>query len=394
MLRVILTNSFFFNLILFLTNAKLKQLAPNGLSETTNTQQLDMNAISNDNNKNAREGGVPVDDTTVSSMIDYEPGRATEMLTNSVLNLKIESDTKDNFKAHAGKILTGMLESRLNNERKNSLQNGQTKNKILTSLAKSMQSTDENNKHDSHDTNGNAISNGKPAFRSLNVAVAVPPPPPPPPLPLPALSQSNLTKLDTKTVALPLIIPTSPPLLQSHLTTDFPPPPSPSELNEYPSGDKHSSHRSCRRGSCSSHSQSPSPTSLIGKQIQNKLNEFEHDTDNEQTYSSVIPIDGISANRSSSRISSNTSHANHQHHQYANGNVNANNVVFRNKNVKPELTSHARDRRSYVDKGQLNPNRYANHNNNLITSYTTEYVSGLQDGLRPVCSVCHKNIPR
>lgn len=407
--------SIFFDLISCTINTKLKKLAPNGLNEMPNQQQkqqqLDMNAINNNKNNINTKDDTSVDDTSVSSMSsDYEPGHATEMLTNSVLNLKIESDTKENFKAHAGKILTGMLESRLNNERKNSLQNGKAQSKILTTLAKSMQSNEQSNKHNSHDTNGNAITNGKPAFRSLNAIVSVASPPPPPPMPPAAgLPQhSPIAKFDTKVVAMPLKIPTSPPLaplqLQSLTAVDFPPPPSPSELkNEFPSGgENHSNHLSCRRrrsssSSSHSHSQSPSPTSIIGKQIQNpiqKLTDSEHDTDNEQTYSpSVIPIDGFSANRSSSGSHSLHHHQQQQqHHQYANGNTN--NVVFRNKNVKPELTTHARDRRSYVGKGPLNPNRYPNNNNNLITSYTTEYVDGLRDGKRPVCSVCHVAIPR
>lgn len=303
-------------------------LASNGLSDTPKGQ-LDVNA----NNKTMENS---LDDPTS----DYEPGQATEMLTNSVLNLKIESDTKDNFKAHAGKILTGMLESRLNNEK--NLQNGNQTHKLLTTLNKSMVNDNKN----SHDTNGNAMLNGKPAFRSFNSIAAA------------KLSPT----FDTNTVAMPLIIPTSP-------ITEFPPPPSPSELNEFPND------------------ANPKHMSFIG---QTKLNDSDYENDKEQTYSSKL-IDGLSAKPNPIQSQyQHQIHGQHANHQHANGHSNS--VVFRNKNIKPELTTHARDRRSYIEKG--NSNRFLNHNNNLITSHTTEIATGLRDGKHPVCSVCHVKISR
>lgn len=302
--------------------------APNGLSDTS-TGQLDVNA----NNKTMENSH---DETG-----DYEPGQATEMLTNSVLNLKIESDTKDNFKAHAGKILTGMLESRLNNE-KNLLQNGNQAQKTISTLNKSLANDNKN----SHDTNGNAMLNGKPAFRSFNAIAA------------PKISPT----FEANTVAMPLIIPTSP-------ITEFPPPPSPSELNDFPNDAIHKQ------------------TTING---QTKLNDSDYDTDKEQTYSSKT-IDGFSAKPNPIKSQyQHQSHGQHANHQHANGHSNS--VVFRNKNTKPELTTHARDRRSYIEKG--NSNRFLNHNNNLITSHTTEIATGLRDGKHPVCSVCHVKITR
>ncbi|XP_031618532.1 PDZ and LIM domain protein Zasp isoform X5 [Contarinia nasturtii] len=91
-------------------------------------------------------------------------------------------------------------------------------------------------------------------------------------------------------------------------------------------------------------------------------------------------------------------HQTHGHHQVNNqqhyDNDHSNSVVFRNKNTKPELTTHARDRRSYIEKDNFNQNRYLNHNNNLITSQATEIATGLKDGKHPVCSVCHIKITR
>lgn len=65
------------------------------------------------------------------------------------------------------------------------------------------------------------------------------------------------------------------------------------------------------------------------------------------------------------------------------------NVVSHNKNIKPELTTHARDRRSYIG-----DNYRHNNYNNVVTSQTTEIASGLKDGKHPICSVCHVKIAR
>lgn len=309
----------------------MSQIA-NGLADTA-TAQLDVNA-----NKKPMENSL--DDPTN----DYEPGQATEMLTNSVLNLKIESDTKDNFKAHAGKILTGMLESRLNNEK--NMQNGQA-HKMLSTLNKSIINDNKN----VHDTNGNTTLNGKPAYRTFNSIAA---------------QKSISPNPDTNvTVAMPLIISTE---------HNFPPPPSPSELNE-PKMDFHNENHS-----------------HAANAVQINLNEHDH-VDNEQTYSSKS-IDGFSAK--SNPIQSQYQHQTHGHHvnHQHNTNGHTNSVVFRNKNTKPELTTHARDRRSYIEKDNFNQNRFLNHNNNLITSHATEIATGLRDGKHPVCSVCHVKITR
>lgn len=303
-------------------------LTSNGFADTP---QFDMNA----NKPVIMENSL--DDTMKN---DYEPGHATEMLTNSVLNLKIENDAKD-FKAHAGKILTGMLESRLNNEK--NLQNGQ--HKIQSNLNKSK--INDNNNKNVHDTNGNSIHNGKPTFRSFNSAA------------VPKLSPNSDA---ANIVAMPLIIPTSP-------CTEFPPPPSPSELNDY----------------IDFPNENHNHISIIG---QTKFNEHEQD---KQSNFSNKTIDGFSAKLSP--IQSNDHQANHQQ-PYDNDHTN--NVIFRNKNTKPELTTHARDRRSYIEKDNANgnSNRFLNHNNNLITSHVTEIATGLRDGKHPVCSVCHIKITR
>ncbi|XP_031618529.1 PDZ and LIM domain protein Zasp isoform X2 [Contarinia nasturtii] len=340
-------------------NAPAVSQTTNGLAETP-TAHLDINA-----NKKPMENSL--DDTTTN---DYEPGQATEMLTNSVLNLKIESDTKENFKAHAGKILTGMLESRLNNEK--NLQNSQA-HKIMSTLNKSI--INENNNKYSHDTNGNSTTyNGKPAFQSFNSIAAQ--------KLCPNLDTvNNLNNNSNNTVAMPLIIPTSP--ITAANAADFPPPPSPSELNEHKLDFHNENHKQSM--------------SLIG---QTNLND--HDSVDNDVYSSIQPIDGFSAKTNPIQYQQQQhhhhQHQTHGHHQVNNqqhyDNDHSNSVVFRNKNTKPELTTHARDRRSYIEKDNFNQNRYLNHNNNLITSQATEIATGLKDGKHPVCSVCHIKITR
>lgn len=346
-------NMFFFSSVFMFSFTLILPTILNAVSQHTKGL-ADTSTVQCDVNTNKKPMENSLDDTTNH---DYEPGQATEMLTNSVLNLKIESDTKENFKAHAGKILTGMLESRLKNEK--NLQNGKSQ-KMLSTLNKSMINE---NKH-SLDTNGNTNYSDKPAFRSFN-SIAV---------------QKLCPNLNTNnTVAMPLIIPTSP-----IITADFPPPPSPSELNDHKTDSHNENHN----------------MSIIGQS--NHLNEHEHNVDNEQTYSSKT-IDVFSANKMNP-IQLQYQHQTHgqqqkQHHHQMNNqqhyvNGHSNSVVFRNKNTKPELTTHARDRRSYIEKDNFNQNRYLNHNNNLITSHATEIATGLRDGKHPVCSVCHIKITR
>lgn len=315
--------------------------ASNGFADAP---QFDVNA-----NKKIIES-TP-DENTING---YEPGQATEMLTNSVLNLKIENDARLDFKAHAGKILTGMLESRLNNEK--NLQNGHA-HKIASNQLSNSKINDKNNKN-LHDTNGNSIiNNGKPTFlRSFNAATIVP-----------KLSPNSDA---ANKIAMPLIIPTSP-------CSDFPPPPSPSELNDHTM--------------CDFPNENHKQVSIIG---QTKFNEHDHE---KPLNHSNNTIDGFSAKTSPIQSQFQhqpqiNDHPTNNQQPYANGHTD--NVVFRNKNTKPELTTHARDRRSYIEKDNVNSNRFLNNNNNLITSYATEIATGLQDGKHPVCSVCHIKITR
>lgn len=74
-----------------------------------------------------------------------------------------------------------------------------------------------------------------------------------------------------------------------------------------------------------------------------------------------------------------------------------NSVVFRNKNMKAELTTHARDRRSYIEKDlQIKNQNMFNNNigNHLITSHTTDNANESIDGKYHICSVCNIEITK
>uniref|UniRef100_A0A1B0CHL9 LIM zinc-binding domain-containing protein n=2 Tax=Lutzomyia longipalpis TaxID=7200 RepID=A0A1B0CHL9_LUTLO len=64
-----------------------------------------------------------------------------------------------------------------------------------------------------------------------------------------------------------------------------------------------------------------------------------------------------------------------------------------NKNLKPELISHARDRRSYIEKeNQITNDPPKDHENNKLNP--EEIATNLENGVHPVCCVCDKKIAR
>lgn len=275
--------------------------------------------------------------------LDYEPGHATEMLTQSVRQLNIADATVDDFKTQAGKIITTMLENRLNE--KNALNGTGKANKLIV--------------------NGNSKS-----IVSLCDSVKTTPPPPPPlPSMLPTAKPfAKLTPIiptvDTKTDKIPL----SP----THLLTDLPLPPPPAELII----------------SSATIADATDYDAIDRKTISDINDNDILLTDDDHVANKQCLDDTVSA----AKILPQHQHHHHHHQQYQQNGRN-NGVVLRNKNTKPELSSHARDRRSYIGQDQCTPNRF-NHNNHLITSHTTEIASDLRDGKHPICSVCHVKITR
>lgn len=253
----------------------------------------------------------------------YKPGLATEMLESSLRNLQVSE--KDEFRTNAGKIISLMLESRLNDK--------ETAGDMTP-----------NNKHfdDSAITmspNGKAIvqiNGGKPKQNGSGTVQMV--------APETVLSQtkSNQNGHNGKFSVLVTLPATSPPP---------PPPPTPQFNSVPPSFERHT-----RNGNAPV-LEHGSP----GKKADNNAGDH----------------------------------------------TNNGGVVFRNKESK--LTTHARDRRSYIEKDSniINNNNnksiecgnVVNTNNSkaqtvVMATGTTDKASELVDGLQPVCSCCNMKITR
>lgn len=309
----------------------------------------------NDIDKNAHEETISV----------YEPGRATEMLAQSVLNLNIEHDRNgiNEFKVQAGKILSGMLESRLN--------------EMVITQSQPLVADANNDDDPIIDTNGSCVIIDK-----LNTLSA---------------NNNNLTSVQNDNNNLNGMAPLNKPKnadrtgienasaieIDYHSQPiDLPPPPTLAELSEHINDPINHKFETI-------HDESDNPNDT------RNTNDKTESTDYSNTHST---IDGFSAKLSPVQPKYQQHHCQTQHHPHPqtvnNTNGQSNSVVFRNKNTKPELTTHARDRRSYIEKDNFNQNRFPNHNNNSITSHTTEIVSDLRDGKHPICSVCHTTITR
>lgn len=297
---------------------------------------LQSNTSSNDIQQNAHEDTISV----------YEPGQATEMLTQSVLNLNIECDRKEEFKVQASKILSGMLESRLNE-----------KIKQAHPLA------DANNADQIIDTNGSKVIEKLNSLSANNNDLTS------------AKNDNNNLNGIHECTERTGIQNASAVEIDYHLQPiDLPPPPTLAELSEH-------------------------INDSINQTFEPNHDENDNSNDtrntNDKTESNThSTIDGFSAKLSPVQPKYQQHHYQTQHPHQNNTNGQSNSVVFRNKNTKPELTTHARDRRSYIEKDNFNQNRFPNHNNNSITSHTTEIVSELRDGRHPICSVCHTTITR
>lgn len=269
--------------------------------------------------------------------VAYESGDATEMLSQSVQKLKIDN-VREDFRAQAGKILTIMLENRLNQ------QNAMNANGPNDKYGKIVNGN-RNRLPGANGSKGKPILRDKP-FLPLPKPIARKSPAPP------IISNafvSVASAADTNDDELEKMLPPPSPIPDLSL------PPPPAELiipnDDYAIDQKNASDIN-----------------------DNEIRQIVDDADIKQS------VDGISAVRANTQ-----SHTQHNGHS---------GIVYRNKNTtRPELTTHARDRRSYIGQDKFNPNQF-NNNNNLITSHTTEIASNFANGKHPICSVCHVKITR
>lgn len=255
----------------------------------------------------------------------YKPGLATEMLEKSLRNLQVSE--KDEFRTNAGKIISLMLESRLNDK---DAAGDVTPNRPFDDSAITML------------PNGKSIvqiNGGKAAKQNGNGTIQMI-------VPETVLSQTMANQNDHNSKF----------LVSVTLPTVAPPPPPP-----------------------------PTPQ-----------------------FNSVPPSFEQHTTRNGNAIAS--EHCNVKKVEANGGGDHTNNggVVFRNRESK--LTTHARDRRSYIEKDS----NINNNNNNkgidygnvvstnkstpsstvMMAAETTDKVSELVDGKQPVCNCCNMKITR
>lgn len=292
---------------------------------------------------------------------EYEPGHATEMLSQSVNNLKIVDAAADDFKVQAGKIITTMLENRINE--KNAL-NGKA-------IHNNNNISSNGNGNKSIVANGNSIKSKAAALLCDSMAT------PTIPLSKPFTKLTSIAATaDTNNDK--MLLPSSP----THSLTDLPLPPPPAELII-----AHADAHDHTRIDDDNDADNDDNIDAIDRKTISDLN----DNDILLIDDKQCLDDTVSVGQKQYQRQQQPQQPPHHHHQQLNGRDSG--VVFRNKNFKPELTTHARDRRSYIGQDHCAPNRFS-HNNHLITSHTTEIASNLRDGKHPICSVCHVKITR
>lgn len=246
----------------------------------------------------------------------YKKGHATELLEESVKNLKVSQ--QEDFRSHAGKIISFMLENRLA-DTKNGVPNRYQSGKVS----------------DVHPMK-NVIDDST----SMSIGYESKP------LLSPNLVKVNSPDVNDNLTDFPLPPPTPPTedinsiIYSVSLPSPPPPPPSTDELDPPVFDYK---YFSATKPTIRSPSTSPIKTSPISpKSVENE-------------------------------------------------NI-QNNVVVRNRDSKSELSTHARDRRSYIEKDMLGNEQ---HTGNIVSDVgTTNLANELKDGKQPVCTCCNTKITR
>lgn len=262
--------------------------------------------------------------TSNESENSYKKGHATELLEESVKNLKVSQ--QEDFRSHAGKIISFMLENRLADSKNGSPDRHQigTKSTEVHPLKKIIDTCD----------------NGPTSPTSMT-----------------SIGYENRPLLS------PTLVKASSPDINDNLT-DFPlPPPTP------PADDINSMNYPI------------SPTSPLPPPPELDPPVFDY-----KYFSATRPT---IKSPSKSPIKSSPSSMSPQ--SVDNDNIH-DNVVVRNKDSKSALSTHARDRRSYIEKDMLGSEKTAD---NIISEVeTTDLANELKNGKQPVCTCCNTKITR
>lgn len=256
--------------------------------------------------------------TSNESSEKYKKGHATELLEESVKNLKVSQ--QEDFRSHAGKIISFMLENRLADAKNgvpNRYQNGKTTD--IHPLKKIIDTCDND-----------------PTLPTSKTAIGY----------------------ENKPLLSPTLVKANSPDINDNLS-DFPLPPI-SPLEDVNSFNYHVSLPS------------PPPPPPSSDELDPPVFDYKY-------FSATKPLTK-SPSKSPSKSPTQTNENIH------------NNVVVRNKDSKSELSTHARDRRSYIEKDMLGSET---HTNNIISEVeTTDLANELKDGKHPVCTCCNTKITR
>lgn len=256
---------------------------------------------------------------------NYKKGHATELLEESVKNLKVSQ--QEDFRSHAGKIISFMLENRLA-DNKNGVPNR-------------------------YESNGRP-NNVHPLKKIIDVCDSD--------QNFPASHVAKPIGYENKPLLSPTLVKASSPDINDNLT-DFPlPPPIPptDDMNpmNYP----------------------PTPPPPSSDELSPPVFDYKYFSATKPNVKSPSksPI------KSAPQPSSPNSMENENIH---------NNVVVRNRDSKSELSTHARDRRSYIERDMLGLSE--NVNDNVISEVeTTDLVNELNNGKHPVSNCCNTKITR
>lgn len=292
----------------------------------------------------------------------YEPGHATELLTQSVQKLKV-ADAKDDFRIQASKIINSMLESRLNNQ-KNSMKNSKV--------------TINNTTIDSIDSNGNDnginvytnVVNGKRLLASNNDIGK-------------SISSNSSSGNSSCSASDRSASPPSPSAISNKsdivgkLSTIPPPPPA------MPAFHLNNKSVSPVRNEISNNKKNIAPNNTT------TITDMKPISDNSSIVGTVQSRIGAAPAKPGVTFSPSVTQTHHdQDHHQRNG------VAYRNKSPA-ELTAHARDRRSYIEQGNTNGFvQNQKRNSQTYAQQANAIAAKLQDGEHPSCCVCHVKIAR
>lgn len=266
--------------------------------------------------------------TVANESENYKKGHATELLEESVKNLKVSQ--QEDFRSNAGKIISFMLENRL----------ADSKNGVP-------------NRYE----NSRRMADAHPMKKIIDIC---------------DVDTNTKTQIgyDNKPLLSPTLVKANSPDINDNLT-DFPlPPPIPStpvedlNLNNY--------------------LPSPPPPPPTSDELDPPVFDYK--------YFSATTKPSVKSPPKSPPVKSSPQPSHSVSPKSVENDDIPKNVVVRNRDSRSELSTHARDRRSYIEKDMLGNENYSQ--NVIDEEETTDLANKLKDGKHPVCTCCNTKITR